>query len=481
VLARRSGRLRRAGKWLRRNALFAGAMATLVVTLGAYAVTSALQARAIERQSAINRGVRDYLVGWFQAADPGGTAGRDPRASEMIAGGLARARRDLGEHPGLKAQILDIVGEVYIARGEYALAEPVLREAHALERDASAIDPAYRGASAASLAALLHYTGRYAEAESLMRRALAERIDALGEDGFWTLVTRQMLADVLHSRGRYDEACGELERALSDARATVGAGDPLAMNLERNLADVQRDAGRGGQARELYIHALEGQRAAHGELHPNTAATRIGLGRLLLEIGEFDAAAAQIEPALAAYRQVKGEAAPATLYFERAMTQLLEVRGELTRARKELRRLDQAMREWRMPPAHIVFGYVALDAGYVDLALGEIASARLQFGQAGRVFDAIQPEGHPRRVEIRLGEALAARAAGDIERSERMLDLAEGDARRLLAPTHPLFAALGVARGTPIAGAPVGLALLRVQRAQAAVSTPAQAGIAPGR
>ena len=470
VHARRSSRLRRAGKWLRRNALFAGAMATLVLTLGAYALTSALQARAIERQSAINRGVRDYLVGWFQAADPGGTAGRDPRASEMIAGGLERARRDLGAHPGLKAQILGIVGEVYIARGEYALAEPVLREAHALERDASAIDPAYRGASGASLAALMHYTGRYAEAEPLMRRALAERIAALGEDGFWALVTRQQLADVLHSRGRYDEASAELERALAGARATVGAGDPLVMNLERNLADLHRDAGRGERARELYVHALAGQRGAHGELHPNTAATRIGLGRLLLELGEVDAAAAQIEPAMAAYRLVKGESAPATLYFERAATQLVEARGELARARSELQRLDEAMRGWGMPPAHIVFGYVALDAGYVELALGESERARGQFSQARRVFDAIQPSGHPRRVEIGLGEALAARTAGDIEGSTLMLDEAEADARRVLAPTHPLFAAFAAARGTPVPGAPVGLALLRVQRALAAAA-----------
>ena len=473
VHARRSSRLRRAGKWLRRNALLAGAMGTLVLTLGAYALTSALQARAIERQSAINRGVRDYLVGWFQAADPGGTAGRDPRASEMIAGGLERARRELGAQPGLKAQILGIVGEVYIARGEYALAEPVLREAHALSRDASAIDPAYRGSSASSLASLLHYTGRYADAEPLMRLALQERLAALGEDGFWSLVTRQQLGDVLHSRGRYDEAIAELERALAGARRTLGVADPLALNIERNLADVYRDAGSGEQARALYAHALAGQVEAHGELHPNTAATHIGFGRLLLELGELDDAAGEIEPAMAAYRKIKGEAAPATLYFELALARLEEARGELALARTHLQRLEQAMRGWRMPPTHIVFGYVALDAGYVELALGEAARAQQRFDQAARVFDAIQPEGHPRRVEIRLGSALAARATGNIEGSARMLDQAEAEARRLLAPTHPLFAALETARGGLVPDAPVGLAVLRVERALAA-NAPAQ-------
>ena len=468
VHARRSSRLRRAGKWLRRNALFAGATTIVLLTLGAYAVTSALQARAIERQSTINRGVRDYLVGWFQAADPGGTAGRDPRASEMLAGGLERARRELGTQPGLQAQVFGIVGEVYMARGDYARAESVLREAHALEREASAIDPVYRGASAASLASLLHYSGRYVEAEALMRHALDERVRALGEDGFGALVTRQLLADVLHSRGRYGEAERELARALERARATLGGEDPLALNLERNLADVLRDDGRGIEARALYLHALAGQRRAHGELHPNTAATRIGLGRLLLELGEIDAAAAEIEPGIAAYRQVKGESAPATLYYERAEIQLLEARGRLAEARARLGRLQSAMRDWGMPPSHIVFGYVALDAGFVDLALGESKRARGHFDLARQVFDAIQPAGHPRRVEIGLGEALVARAEGKLEESMRALRLAGIDARRWLAPTHPLVAALAAAGGAPAADAPASLALLRVQRALAA-------------
>ena len=32
--------------------------------------------------------MRDYLVGWFQTADPGDMASNDPHASQMLAGGL---------------------------------------------------------------------------------------------------------------------------------------------------------------------------------------------------------------------------------------------------------------------------------------------------------------------------------------------------------------------------------------------------------
>src|SRR5690606_10887686 len=227
----------------------------------------------------------------------------------------------------------------------------------------------------------------------------------------------------------------------------------------------ERDRGDGERARRLYARALAGQRARHGELHPNTAASHFGYGRLLLEHGELDAAAREIEPAIVAYRQIKGESAPATLYYERALSQLEEARGELPLARAHLARMEDAMRAFHMPAAHIVFGYVALDAGYIELALGEVERARARFADADRIFGKIQPAGHPRPAEIRLGEALAARAAGEIEEGTHMLDEAEADARRHLAPGHPLFAALAAARGRPVPDASPGLALLRVQRA----------------
>jgi serine/threonine-protein kinase len=479
VRARRSGTLHRAGKWLRRHALLAMSIAAIALTLGAYAVTSLLQARAIERQSALNRSVRNYLVDWFQAADPGGTAGHDPRASEMLAGGLERAR-GLTTQPGLKAEILGIVGEVYMARGEYALAEPVLREAHALMHDTAPADPAYRGSSTSSLATLLHYTGRYAEAEVLFRQALRERVDAIGTDAYWTLVTRQLLADLLHSRGRYGEAIDELERALASARVTLGDADPLSANLERNLADLYRDAGRQDEAEALYGRALATQRSAHGELHPNTTATRLGLGRLLLDQGRLGEAARQIGSALAAYPRVKGETTPAAAYFERVLAELEEAQGNLAGARRRLRRLDAAMHA-QLPANHILFGYLALDAGHVELALGEPAAAQRAFTQAARVFDTIQPLGHPRGIEVRLGAALAARQAGDTTGSARLLDQAETDARRLLATTHPLFVALAAAHGRDVETAPPGLALLRVRRALAPSALRASADGVPPR
>jgi len=472
VRARRADALQRLRKWLYRRRWLALALAVIAAFAGAWLHAVVSQSRRLEQEAALNRTLRDYLVGWFQTADPGDMASNDPRASQMLAGGLANARRDLGGQPELQAAVIGLIGEVYMARGDYALAEPAIREAQALYRALPDLSPQWRGAGTASLATLMHFSGRYAEAESLFREALDERVAAIGESARWTLSTRHYFGDLLHSRGRYREADEQLARAYEGAHATLGASEPLTAAIARNLADVRRDSGRYAQAERLYLDALEAQRAAHGETHPNTIGSHLGYGRLLLDLGRYDEAAAQIEPAFALYVRATGADSPATAYWERIVAELEEARGALDAAAQRLQRIDASQRG-HLPENHLINGYVALDAGYVALARGASEAAGTDFARARRVFDAIQPLGHPRRIEAALGEALVAAGRSDAPRADALLAEAQTQARAQLEPDHRLFAAIALARRDIVpARAPRGLAVLRVQRALQSGASP---------
>ncbi|MGN6521409.1 MAG: protein kinase domain-containing protein [Dokdonella sp.] len=465
VRARRGAPLQRARQWLRRHRVLALGIGA-VAAMGAawlYAVVS--QSQRLAQEAAINRALRDYLVGWFQAADPGDMKSNDPRASQMLADGLANARRDLDAQPELQAAVIGLIGEVYMARGEYALAEPPLREALALHASLPDLAPEWRGASKASLATLLHYSGRYADAEVLFRDALDDRVAAIGETARWTLSTRHAYGDLLHSRGRYDEADAQLARALDGARATVGEADPLVPAIARNLADVRRDAGRYDEAEALYRAAIAAQLTAHGETHPNTIASRLGYARLLLDVGRYDEAAAQAEPAFARLEQAFGTTSPAVTDWERVVAELDEARGAYDDAARRVERIDADLRG-RVPDGHLIHGYTALDAGFIALAHGDAIAAARHFARARRVFDGVQPLGHPRRIEVALGEALVARRRGEPVHMLALLAAAQAQAAAQLAPEHRLFAALAIARDAASApAAPPGLAPLRVQRA----------------
>lgn len=466
VRAHRSGPLRHAAKWLRRNRWIAVGIAAVLVVVVAYAATTLAQARLIEREAAINRAVRDYLVGWFQQADPGGTGGRDPSASQMLADGVERARRDLVDRPELKAEILSIVADVRIARGEYASAEPVLAEVEAMYRAEPALEGESSSSTLRSRGLLLHFTGRYAESEAAYRRALSRHVDEPGDDLAPTLVLRQQFADLLHTRGRYAEAIAELERARDASQQGDGIGAGLAATILRNLADVYRDAGRLDEAEALYRSVRTTQTALHGGAHVNTLVTELSLGRLLLDRGRFAEARRLIAPTFDRYLAAKGVKSSALTYLERYVAADDEVAGEFARA--EARLADCALRVAAdLPQMHILPGYFALDRAWIALLDGRDADAAAHFALAARIFDALQPQGHPRRIEIRLGEALRLRRLGDADGSDRLIGEARTQALRDLAPTHPLFVALDMAELESCAAgmSAQGAAVLRVCRA----------------
>lgn len=474
VRARRIGALRRGAKWLRRHTWLAvGSACVLVLTL-TYATNTFRQAQSLAREAGINRTVRDYLVGWFQAADPGGTQGHDPRASEMLADGLARVQRDVTIQPELKAEMLNIIGEIHLARGEMSKAEPVLREANALFRQLPSVEARWRGSSTTSLALLLHYSGRYAESAAMYRQALDERIAAVGSKAYWTIVTRQGYADVLHSLGLYREAIVQLDLALEDARETLGGADALVAVLESGLANIDRDLGRQRESAERYAKALAVQMAAHGETHPNTASSRLGLGRLLLDQGLYADAATQIDAAFVTFQKTRGMTTPSTAYCERVVAQLQEANGDLEGAAGRLQRLVESMRE-QLPPGHIITAYLEIDLGFVELERGNDRLAADWFAEAGRIFDAIQPEGHPRRIEILLGQGLVAARQSDPPGAQTLFDAARAQAVRQLDAEHPLLAAIDLAQGKPGSASTrkPGLFRLRVSRALASSASPA--------
>lgn len=445
VRARRLGSMQRTARWVRRHALATGATASIMILLAVYAVTTTLQSREIARQATMNRGVRDFLVAWVQAADPGASQGRELSSSEMLAGGLDVARDTLSAQPDLLAEMLGIVGEVHVARGDYIRAEPLLREAYAIRRGLPSPDPNYRGASAAALGMLLHYQGHYAEAGQLFRAALEQRLRAIGAHQYPTLITRQQFADLLHTRGLYAEASSQLREILAAVPHTPDVPEAFALDTSRMLADVHRDSGRLEEAEALYLDALDDQLQLHGEMHPNTAATRLSFGLLLLQQGRSDEAARQIEPAFERFVRLRGRDTPATAYWERVVAQLEESRGNIDASAVRLQAIRSRMQS-RLPANHLMFGYLALDAGFVELARGAPGEARRNFAEAERIFDAIQPKGHPRRVAIRLGMSLAARQSGDSEDAAAMLEQSVSDARRFLDPGHPLVAAIALAQ-----------------------------------
>jgi tetratricopeptide (TPR) repeat protein len=237
------------------------------------------------------------------------------------------------------AQLLRLLGESSLRRGESHAATMLLRRAARLapgqaslkaalggayfasgryERAASALNEALRGATDpgeahGSLGTMLRLMGRGAEALAQTRKAVALRPGSAE--------AHSELADVLRDVGEIGDAINAYRRAV--------ALRPDLLTAQFHLAETLTQAGRLTEALAVYQRARA--------LRPNFVETYVRLGRSLLELGEVKSALGQLDSAIA----IDPEHAEA--HWTRARIHLLAERPELAWADYDWRlRLEAA-------------------------------------------------------------------------------------------------------------------------------------------
>ncbi len=249
------------------------------------------------------------------------------------------------------------------------------------------VKEALRPGRAASLddQARLHFArGEFALAETLYREALELRRDVLVDEASWgstAAEARRQVAASLHNlarclgeRGAYDEAEALFGESLAMTRQ-LGEGDsPEVATLLNNLAVVLSNRGDLTVAEALFHQVLEMRLRFFGEEHPHVAQARYSLGRLLHARGELDAAEELYRGS--AERLVRALPAdhPAWAYPEVAMAHLWLDRGRAEDAELLLR---DALP--RLASTHAAGHWRIADAGSL---LGESLAAQGRYAEA---------------------------------------------------------------------------------------------------
>ncbi len=162
-------------------------------------------------------------------------------------------RKLLGaEHPDV-ASSLNNLALLLDAKGDYAGAEPLYREALAMRRKLLGAEHPKVAASLNNLAALLHESGDYAGAEPLCREALAMHRKLLGAEHPDVATSLNNLALLLDAKGDYAGAEPLLREAVEIARR---AGNDILYQNARNLAWMYRKLGRSAEAEPLLQEAI---------------------------------------------------------------------------------------------------------------------------------------------------------------------------------------------------------------------------------
>jgi serine/threonine-protein kinase len=388
----------------------------MLLLLFGYAATVTVQARQIAAEAARTAQVKNFLASLFTLANPGVTRGEAPTVLDMVDAGARRVALEFGDQPDLQAEMMTVLGQVYVSLGRYEAAAEQLRPALEIrERLLGPSDPDVTR-TAYLLGEALHYGGEYAESEQLLRRAVDAQGRLFGETSMEMGRALNLLGDLLHSRGELVEAETALRRALA-LQISMSGDDAVDVAVtRRDLATVLRDRGAAAEADVMYRRSMAVLEQRFGPIDPIVARTRSELALLLAESGRHEEAESLLDQNFAAYRRLypRGHAMEGTTFRNLGVLRLRENR--LAEADEAFSRALENYGRTLSPENALIprvqryQAEVALGRGDIDEAvlhaeqsLARLRSAGLSIHPA--IADALETLGLARLAQGRTAEA----------------------------------------------------------------------------
>ena len=199
--------------------------------------------------------VTGFLTDLFMASDPDRSMGEPLTARKLLDQGAHQARTAFSEVPGLKAEMLVLVGNLYNELGEMQSANDVLSEALAVAESVN--EPGLVVDALTALAKARMEQGTHAGALELVARA--EQI--LLDEG---LVPGEQHARLMHpwlfsltESGQVTEAVERGQAALADARLKTSLTPSAMFEYLYNLANALLVAAQPNEAKPLLLKAIE--------------------------------------------------------------------------------------------------------------------------------------------------------------------------------------------------------------------------------
>jgi serine/threonine-protein kinase len=312
VVARGDSTLYRLGKFARRNRFALAAAAITIAVCIAATIVSLRQAWRANQQAARAEIARQFLVDVFKQASPEENRGKPMTAHELLEKGERRLAGPLVTQPATRADLTGLIGGLYWDLGDYARAEPLLKEALSLTGDRAVpyevkarnlVTAAWIAAERSSLDEAIRDAGdalRYAERAGSI--AAPERSDA-----------RRVLAQALTEKGDAARAETELRELLADDIARYGEESLAAAQDLALLGHALDELSRYAESVEAFRKALALDRHLRGERSATISQDLNDLGLALSHKGDYAAAEAVFAESLDIKAEIYGGAHRETL------------------------------------------------------------------------------------------------------------------------------------------------------------------------
>ncbi len=390
----------RVGKFVRRNRVAVGAGVLVFASLVAGLAVAAWQARRAEAHAktaaaAARRaeGVKEFLIGLFEVADPEQASGGSITASELLDQAGKRLQTELSSEPDIQADLLEAVARIDKGLGRLDTAEDLAKRSLEIRERILPSGDAAIGRSLATLGAVKMSKGKLDEAEKEITAALAVLNVAEAPDSLATARAQSDLGQVLFWKGKA-EAAEKSERGVYETYRRVLGDDnaQTAMHL-RNLAVLLDELDRVDEAEKAYRDSQAVLVKQLGPDHANLGYSYINLAVLL--------------------GARRGQAAEADALYKRG----LEIRRKALGSK------------------HPTVGQALQLTGVFYLNQGRLEESEAAYAEALAIFRAIDPK-HFEVGKCLNGFALIASRRGKYAEAEKIMEEVEALFREVLGEKH---------------------------------------------
>jgi tetratricopeptide (TPR) repeat protein len=279
------------------------AMGQAYTGLGLYDPANELLSGAVrEYQGMAGAGSENALTATLALAKNQYLAGNYDQAIEGYRRAAQQARGKTREPNAALSAALNGLADCLVQKGENQEAEPLYREALAMDQRLHGAVDADVARSLNGLGSVLLFEGRYAEAENNYRKALAIRQRLLGDRDATVAESLGNLASVQYQAGKYVEAAKTYQQALPVYRAVFGPDHPEVATILNNLGRSYLMAAQLKEAKPLFDHALSIDRAHKPAGHDDFITPLNSLGMIAMSDGDFETAERELTEALAIAR-----------------------------------------------------------------------------------------------------------------------------------------------------------------------------------
>ena len=273
-------------KFVRRHRVAVALPGAVALLLVGAATTTAVQNRRIAHERDRAERAVTFLTELFEGLEPAQARGSTLPTRDILDRGAARVESELGDQPLLQARLFDVLGNVYVLRGHFVDAEP------------------------------------------LLRRALQLRLDHLSGDDLLVAHSRHTLANLLEETDRHREAEALLEAAAEAYRRRLGPDDPTLAQVELDRALTFRAARRPGDRPKPARPRGRPPARPPGRDPGDLATALLYFGKVRLEAGDAEGAEAPIREALAIRRRLFGREHPQVANAIDGIGELMQAPGD---------------------------------------------------------------------------------------------------------------------------------------------------------